>query len=123
MIGMTQSRCGQIQRGTMINRGTNNRQAQGDIDAMTKGGEVIALLTGFLGVCMAAILTGIVASAFANQMSRKKSSYQAQLRQVLADDTVTDAEKNTLKRLQTQFRLSDKEVQTMMEQARAGKKP
>ena len=72
---------------------------------------------------MVAILTGIVASAFANQMSRKKSSYQAQLRQVLADDIVTDAEKDTLKRLQTQFRLSDKEVQTMMEQARAGKKP
>ena len=94
----------------------------GNIDAMTKAGEVIALLTGFLGVCMAAILTGIVASAFANQMSRKKSAYQAQLRQVLADDVVTDAEKDTLKRLQAQFRLSDKEVQTMMEQARAGKK-
>ena len=95
----------------------------GNVEPVTKGGEVIALFTGFLGVCMVAILTGIVASAFANQMSRKKSSYQAQLRQVLADDTVTDAEKDTLKRLQTQFRLSDKEVQTMMEQARAGKKP
>ena len=95
----------------------------GNVEPVTKGGEVIALFSGFLGVCMVAILTGIVASAFANQMSRKKSSYQAQLRQVLADDIVTDAEKDTLKRLQTQFRLSDKEVQTMMEQARAGKKP
>jgi len=94
----------------------------GNIDAMTKGGEVIALLTGFLGVCMAAILTGIVASAFANQMSRKKSSYQAQLRQVLADGVVSDAERDALKRLQIQFRLSDKEVQTMIEQAQAGKK-
>ena len=95
----------------------------GNIDAMTKGGEVVALFTGFLGVCMAAILTGIVASAFANQMSRKKSSYQAQLRQVLADGVVSEAEKDALKRLQLQFRLSDKEVQTMMEQAQAGKTP
>jgi voltage-gated potassium channel len=95
----------------------------GNIDAMTKGGEVIALLTGFLGLCMAAILTGIVASAFANQMSRKKSSYQAQLRQVLGDGVVSDEEKAALKRLQIQFRLSDKEVQTMMEQAQAGKTP
>ena len=94
----------------------------GNIDAMTKGGEVITLLTGFLGVCMAAILTGIVASAFANQMSRKKSAYQSQLRQVLADGVVSDSEKDALKRLQMQFRLSDKEVQTMMEQAQAGKK-
>ena len=95
----------------------------GNVEPVTKGGEVVALLTGFLGVCMAAIMTGIVASAFANQLSRKKSAYQAQLRQVLADDVVTDAEKDALKRLQMQFRLSDKEVQTMMEQAKAGKKP
>jgi voltage-gated potassium channel len=78
---------------------------------------VIALLTGFLGVCMAAIMTGIVASAFANQMTRKKASYMAQLRQVLSDGVVSDAERETLKRLQAQFRLSDAEVQTMMDQA------
>jgi voltage-gated potassium channel len=94
----------------------------GNVEPVTKGGEVIALLTGFLGVCMAAIMTGIVASAFANQLSRKKSAYQAQLRQVLADGVVSDAEKDALKRLQMQFRLSDKEVQTMMEQAQTGKK-
>ena len=95
----------------------------GNIEPVTKGGEVVALLTGFLGVCMAAIMTGIVASAFANQLSRKKSSFQAQLRQVMADGVVTEAEKESLKRLQLQFRLSDKEVQTMMEQAQAGKTP
>ena len=94
----------------------------GNIEPVTKGGEVVALLTGFLGVCMAAIMTGIVASAFANQLSRKKSAYLAQLRQVLSDGVVTEAEQETLKRLQLQFRLSDKEVQTMMEQAQAGKK-
>jgi len=94
----------------------------GNVEPVTKGGEVVALLTGFLGVCMAAIMTGIVASAFANQMSRKKSSFQAQLRQVMADGVVSEAEKESLKRLQLQFRLSDKEVQTMMEQAQAGKK-
>ena len=89
----------------------------GNVEPVTKGGEVVALLTGFLGVCMAAIMTGIVASAFANQLSRKKSAYQAQLRQVLADGVVSDAERDTLKRLQAQFRLSDKEVQTMLDQA------
>lgn len=89
----------------------------GNIEPVTKLGELVALLTGFLGVCMAAILTGIVASAFANQMSRKKSAYQSQLRQVMADGVVSDAERDTLKRLQAQFRLSDKEVQTMLDQA------
>jgi len=45
------------------------------------------------------------------------------LRQVLGDGVVTEAEKDALKRLQLQFRLTDKEVQTMMEQAQAGKTP
>ena len=93
----------------------------GNVEPVTKGGEVIALLTGFLGVCMAAIMTGIVASAFANQMSRKKASYMAQLRQVLSDGVVSDSERETLKRLQAQFRLSDTEVQTMMDQAAMAK--
>jgi voltage-gated potassium channel len=95
----------------------------GNVEPVTKGGEVVALMTGFLGVCMAAIMTGIVAYAFANQLSRKKSSFQAQLRQVMADGVVSDAEKESLKRLQLQFRLTDNEVQTMMEQAQAGKTP
>ena len=89
----------------------------GNIEPATKLGEMIALLTGFLGVCMAAIMTGIVASAFASQMSRKKSAYLAQLRQVLSDGVVSEAERRTLKRLQAQFRLTDKEVQTMLDQA------
>lgn len=93
----------------------------GNVEPVTKGGEVIAVLTGFLGVCMAAIMTGIVASAFANQMSRKKASYMAQLRQVLADGVVSDTEREALKRLQVQFRLSDTEVQTMMDQAAMAK--
>jgi hypothetical protein len=64
----------------------------GNVEPVTKAGEVIALLTGFLGVCMAAIMTGIVASAFSNQLSRKKAAYQSQLRQVLADGIVSEAE-------------------------------
>ena len=35
----------------------------GNVEPVTKAGEAIALITGFLGVCMAAIMTGIVAGA------------------------------------------------------------
>jgi len=91
----------------------------GNVEPMTKAGEIIALLTGFLGVCMAAIMTGIVASAFSNQMSRKKAAYQTQLRQVLADGVVSDAERESLRRLQQQFRLSDAQVQAMIDEHHA----
>jgi len=89
----------------------------GNVDAVTKAGEVISLLTGFLGVCMAAIMTGIVASAFSNQLSRKKAAYQSQLRQVLADGKVTDAERESLKLLQAKYRLSDAQVQVFIDEA------
>jgi voltage-gated potassium channel len=70
---------------------------------------------------MAAIMTGIVASAFSNQMSRKKASYEAQLREVLADGIVSGAEQETLQRLQRQYRLTDDAVTAMMEQMRQEK--
>ncbi len=91
----------------------------GNVEPVTKAGEIIALLTGFLGVCMAAIMTGIVASAFSNQMSRKKAAYQSQLRQVLSDGVVSEAEKESLRRLQQQFRLSDAQVQAMIDEHNA----
>jgi voltage-gated potassium channel len=94
----------------------------GNVDPVTKAGEVIALLTGFLGVCMAAIMTGIVASAFSNQLSRKKAAYQSQLRLVLADGVVSDAERESLKILQAKYRLSDAQVQVFIDEAQGKKK-
>lgn len=93
----------------------------GNVEPVTKAGEFIALMTGFLGVCMAAIMTGIVASAFSTQMSRKKAAYLVQLRQVLEDGVVSNAERETLKHLQAQYRLSDAEVQTMVDEINAKK--
>jgi len=89
----------------------------GNVEPVTKAGEVIALLTGFLGVCMAAIMTGIVASAFSNQIARKKAAYQTQLRLVLADGMVSSAERETLKNLQRRYRLSDAQVQVFIDEA------
>lgn len=90
----------------------------GNIEDLTLAGEIIALITGFLGVCMAAIMTGIVASAFSNQLSRKKAAFGQQLRQALADGVVTDAEQDTLERLRRQYRLTSQQVNAMMEEIR-----
>lgn len=90
----------------------------GNVEELTLAGEIIALVTGFLGVCMAAIMTGIVASAFSNQLSRKKAAFGQQLRQALADGVVTDAEQETLERLRRQYRLTEAQVQAMMDEVR-----
>ena len=67
-------------------------------------------------------MTGLVASAFSNQLSRKKASFGQQLRQALADGVVTDAEKDTLERLRRQYRLTEQQVQAMMEEIRKEEK-
>ena len=90
----------------------------GNVEDLTLAGEIIALVTGFLGVCMAAIMTGIVASAFSNQLSRKKAAFGQQLREALADGVVTDAEQEVLERLRRQYRLSEETVRSIMEEVR-----
>ena len=90
----------------------------GNVEPMTKAGEAIALITGFLGVCMAAIMTGIVASAFSNQVARKKAAFEAQLREVFKDGNMSDEERETLQRLQAHYRLSDEQVEAMMLRAK-----
>ena len=90
----------------------------GNVEPVTKAGESIALITGFLGVCMAAIMTGIVASAFSNQVARKKAAFEAQLREVFKDGNMSEEEKETLQRLQAHYRLSDEQVEAMMLRAK-----
>ena len=86
----------------------------GNVEPLTKSGEAIALITGFLGVCMAAIMTGIVASAFSNQVARKKAAFEAQLREVFKDGNMSAEEQETLKNLQAHYRLSDEQVEAML---------
>ena len=89
----------------------------GNVEPVTKAGEAIALITGFLGVCMAAIMTGIVASAFSNQVARKKAAFEAQIREIFSDGVVSEEEKETRKRLQAHYRLTDVQVEAMLQRA------
>jgi voltage-gated potassium channel len=66
---------------------------------------------------MAAIMTGIVASAFSNQVARKKAAFEAQLREIYADGDMTEEEQASLKRLQAHYRLSDEQVDAMLKRA------
>jgi voltage-gated potassium channel len=91
----------------------------GNIEPMTKAGEAIALITGFLGVCMAAIMTGIVASAFSNQVARKKAAFEAQLREIFKDGNMSEEEEASLKRLQAHYRLTDEQVDAMLQRAQS----
>lgn len=90
----------------------------GDFTPVTWPGRVISLFTAFLGVCTVAILTGIVASAFANQMARRRVIFETELRKAFADGMISPQEDQTLEQLGRAFNLSPEETERMIAKAR-----
>jgi voltage-gated potassium channel len=56
------------------------------------------------------LLTGIVASAFANQITRRKVIFESQLREALKDGTIDEDEQISLENLRVAFNLSEEQV-------------
>ncbi|MFZ1548587.1 MAG: potassium channel family protein, partial [Candidatus Nitrotoga sp.] len=90
----------------------------GDFTPVTWLGRVISLFTAFLGVCTVAILTGIVASAFANQMARRRVIFETELRKAFVDGIISPQEDQILDQLGRAFNLSSEEKERMMDQVR-----
>ena len=67
-----------------------------------------------MGVCTVAMLTGIVASAFSNQLARRKVIFETELREALADGELSAQEQRQLDSLKLEFNLSDDQVQALM---------
>ena len=82
----------------------------GDVSPVTGVGKIIAVSTAFMGVCVVALLTGIVASAFANQITRRKVIFESQLREALKDGTIDEDEQISLENLRVAFNLSEEQV-------------
>jgi len=55
----------------------------GDVSPITPFGKVVGVFTAFAGVCTVAVLTGIVATSFTNQLTRKKVLFESHAREVI----------------------------------------
>ena len=86
----------------------------GDVSPVTWVGKAISIVTAFMGVCTVAMLTGIVASAFSNQLARRKVIFEAELREAMSDGVLSEQERRQLESLKTEFNLSDERVQALM---------
>lgn len=90
----------------------------GDLSPVTWVGQVIAPVTAFLGVCTVALLTGIVASAFSNQMANRKATLEAQIRESLRDGELSKDEVLAIETMRGEFNLSEDTVRSLTEQVR-----
>ena len=85
-------------------------------------GVALVVVTQILAIALAAILTGVVATAYTAQVQRRESLYEMEVREVLADGVVSEAEKQKLKTLQAKFGMSNEQVEAIARQVAAEKK-
>jgi len=88
----------------------------GNVDPVTFLGSLLVVLTQFLSIALAAILTGVVASAYTAQVERREALYEMEVRAILADGVVTEEEQARLKQMQVKFGMSDDQVASIAEQ-------
>jgi len=72
-----------------------------------------------LAIALAAILTGVVATAYTAQVQRRESIYEMEVREVLADGVVTEEEQQKLKTLQAKYGMSNEQVDAIANQVKA----
>ena len=93
----------------------------GNVDPVTFLGVVLVVVTQILAIALAAILTGVVATAYTAQVQRRESAYEMEVREVLADGVVTEEERVKLKQMQAKFGMTDEQVEAIAEQVRREK--
>lgn len=93
----------------------------GNVDPISIFGVVLVVLTQVLAIALAAILTGVVATAYTTQVQRREAIYETEIREALADGIITGAEASHLENLKLKFGMSDEQVETIAAQVRAEK--
>ena len=95
----------------------------GNVDPVTFPGVILVIVTQILAIALAAILTGVVSTAYTTQVSRREAMYEMEIRAVLADGVVTAEEEAHLRAVQHKYGMSDEQVESIAAQVRAEKKP
>lgn len=78
----------------------------GDVIPITVGGKVLGVIITILGVGMAALPAGIIASGFTQELNNRRENFDWYVRRSLADGTIDDRERHRLERQQEKLGLS-----------------
>lgn len=90
----------------------------GDTIPITIFGKFVGVATALTGVCTVALLTGIVASSFANQMARKRAIFEAELIKALKDGNISTEEEEVLEHLRQTFNLTKEHAEAIAKRVR-----
>lgn len=90
----------------------------GDVTPISALGKFISAITAFLGVGTLALLTGVVATAFANQVERRKFILETELRMAMEDGELSHEESTLIRKLKKEFNLTDELLHAMTQQVK-----
>ena len=81
---------------------------------MTVAGKLVATRTALLGVCAVALLTGIVATRFTNQVSMRRNQLEAEITSALSDGVISSAERKKIEDLRQRLNISEQDALVIM---------
>ena len=87
----------------------------GDVSPVTPLGKIIGAFTAIMGVCTVALLTGIVATSFSNQRSRKAAMFEAEINEALKDGFISDDEAKKIEELRKKLNLSEEHSKSLID--------
>jgi voltage-gated potassium channel len=86
----------------------------GDVTPITIGGKAFGIGVMVIGVGMVALPTAILASAFSEQLRRRREEYQEMVDVALHDGIVTTAERSELERIRGRLGLSEADAERIL---------
>ena len=87
----------------------------GDVSPVTPVGKIVGAATALLGVCSVALLTGIVANAFTEQLARKRAVFENSVLRALQDGVITSSERDYLNQIRDEFNLTKEYAEAIFE--------
>jgi voltage-gated potassium channel len=88
----------------------------GDVTPISVWGKVIGAITALSGVFTVALLTGIVASAFATRVRTQEIEFTTEVEEVLKDGHVRAQQRRTIEHLRREFSLTEDHAQAIVRQ-------
>ena len=86
----------------------------GDIVPHTVAGKFIATLTALMGVCVVALLTGIVATGFTNQVAMRRHQLEAEISSALSDGVITSDEREKIDDLRQRLNITEEDAMAII---------
>ena len=93
----------------------------GNVDPVSIFGIVLVVFTQILGLALAAILTGVVATAYTTQVARREAIFETEMREALADGVITGDEAAHLEQLKAKLGMTDEQVDAIKAQVKSEK--